>query len=275
MDSENLDYTKNAYDKQKSNPDYQKLRQMAEVIGVWDDHDYGLNDGGNEWLLKDPKKDLLLDFLDEPLESDRWFHPGVFMNYVYPLNEDKTMDIYLLDGRSFRDKLSKARSINRRYDPNTYGEGTMLGEAQWYWLEKHLQKSTADITLIVSGIQVLSDEHSFEKWGNMPHEKDRLLNLLQTYPERRIIFLSGDRHIGEVSKTYLEGVDYAVFDVTSSGLTHSYENADEDNNLRISPLIDQKNYGILKITPKENSVEIEVELRGLKNTSFYTTTFTY
>ncbi|KAK6793166.1 hypothetical protein RDI58_012247 [Solanum bulbocastanum] len=36
------------------------------VIGTWDDHDYGLNDAG-----KDFNQRLLLDFLDEPLGSTR------------------------------------------------------------------------------------------------------------------------------------------------------------------------------------------------------------
>ena len=33
--------------KMKTKPDYQSfLRRRTKVIGVWDDHDYGVNDGG-------------------------------------------------------------------------------------------------------------------------------------------------------------------------------------------------------------------------------------
>lgn len=43
-----------------------------QVIGTWDDHDYGLNDAGKEFSGKDATQRLLLDFLDEPEDSARW-----------------------------------------------------------------------------------------------------------------------------------------------------------------------------------------------------------
>lgn len=268
LDSENLVYTRNAYQKQKDNPDYQTLRANAEIIGVWDDHDYGLNDGGKNWLVKDQKKELMLEFLDEPQNSQRWYHRGAYTKKTFTA-EGLVIDVILLDGRYFRDDLTKSRSLSKRYDPNPIGQGTMLGEEQWYWLEKQLQRSSADLCIIISGTQVLSEEHGFEMWGNMPHEKERLLNLLKAYPTKNVLFLSGDRHIAEVSKTNLEGVPYSVIDVTSSGLTHSYESADEENKYRISPLVSEKNFGVLKIHRTEGSVLVNVELRGLENKLFY------
>lgn len=43
-----------------------------QVIGTWDDHDYGLNDAGKEFSGKNMTQKLLLDFLDEAPDSPRW-----------------------------------------------------------------------------------------------------------------------------------------------------------------------------------------------------------
>jgi len=270
MDSDSLEVTEEAYRIQKENPDYMILMDSAEIIGIWDDHDYGLNDGGKEWSVKDEKKELMFDFLDEPVNSSRRKHDGVYISYDYFLKEDRTVKVILLDGRYFRDTLTFSPVRGVRYDPNPYGQGTMLGKEQWNWLEKELKHSKADLNIIVSGIQVLSEEHGFESWGgNFPHERDKLFEMLKSTGAKNVLFLSGDRHIAEVSRMDTDYLDYPVFDITSSGLTHSYEGADEPNKYRISPLIDQKNFGILTIKPNGKNLLVDVELKGEKDTLFY------
>ena len=48
---------------------YPDLMKQTRIIGVWDDHDFGINDGGREFKLKDQNRDLWLDFIDEPKDS--------------------------------------------------------------------------------------------------------------------------------------------------------------------------------------------------------------
>ncbi|MFY8036906.1 MAG: hypothetical protein ACOVMQ_07045 [Cyclobacteriaceae bacterium] len=38
-DTHDMNVLKAKYDKQKSNPDYQKLMRMCTITGTWDDHD--------------------------------------------------------------------------------------------------------------------------------------------------------------------------------------------------------------------------------------------
>ena len=38
----------------------------TQIIGVWDDHDYGVNDGGGDYEFKNYTRDWFLDFLEEP-----------------------------------------------------------------------------------------------------------------------------------------------------------------------------------------------------------------
>jgi alkaline phosphatase D len=74
----------------------------------------------------------------------------------------------------------------------------VLGEAQWAWLEAQLRKP-AEIRLIATSIQFVSEEHRFENWANFPNERLRMVRLLNATDARGVIFLSGDRHWSEVS----------------------------------------------------------------------------
>ena len=49
---------------------YQSLvSSRTVVLGVWDDHDFGLNDGGSENPAKDTLREIYLDFIEEPADS--------------------------------------------------------------------------------------------------------------------------------------------------------------------------------------------------------------
>lgn len=45
-DTDNTQLLKGLYNRQLGVKGYQKLLKTTEIIGTWDDHDYGLNDGG-------------------------------------------------------------------------------------------------------------------------------------------------------------------------------------------------------------------------------------
>jgi alkaline phosphatase D len=57
----------------KTAPGYAYLKR---VVGVWDDHDYGSNDAGRELVERDRNRKLFLDFLDEPVDTDRRLQEG-------------------------------------------------------------------------------------------------------------------------------------------------------------------------------------------------------
>ena len=52
-------------------------------------------------------------------------------------------------------------------------------------------------------IQFLSDQHPYEKWENYPKAKARMKELILKYNLKNPLFLTGDRHIAELSKTAL------------------------------------------------------------------------
>jgi alkaline phosphatase D len=262
-DTDNPLVLANNYQQFKQDSTYQQFLKKVKVVGTWDDHDYGLNDGGFENPIKEEAKHLFLDFFNVPKQDKKREQEGVYSSTIVK-KDSNFVKVILLDTRYFRTKLTNDSTGEKRYIPNKYGEGNMLGDTQWNWLENELSNSTANYNIIVSSIQFLSKEHGFEAWGNMPHEIDRLQKLILKSKAKNVIILSGDRHIAEISKTNIGKFKYPLIDFTSSGLTHAYTSfSGEKNPFRISNVIHQINFGILKFDFKANQVLFEI--RGKDN----------
>lgn len=254
------------YTAQKEAPEYAAFASSLPVYGIWDDHDYGINDGGKEWTHKAAARDLMLEFLDVPADAAVRSREGGYQRYLLG-NGALSVNVILLDTRYFRDELAPPTKDGHRYGVNE--EGDILGDAQWAWLEAELRNSTADAHVIGSSIQVLPEEHGYEKWANFPVARQRLLRLLAETQPALPVLLSGDRHLAEISKVMVG--DYPIYEITASGLTHSYEGADEPNEHRISPLIGQKNYGLLHFVGRGEELRLLGEVRSVENDQVYAT----
>ena len=195
-DTDDMDVLGAKYEKLGNIPGFQRLRDNARLLYLWDDHDYGRNDAGSEWAFKDQAKTVMLDFFREPVDSARRQREG---NYdavtLGPVGQ--RVQFILLDTRYFRSELLiDPEASPKNYLPNTNEGATILGEAQWDWLQETLTEP-ADIRIICTSIQLLATDHRFEKWSNFPVERERLLDLLKDIPDALVI--SGDRHSAEVS----------------------------------------------------------------------------
>ncbi|XP_072971080.1 uncharacterized protein [Typha angustifolia] len=202
------------YEIAKMNPGYVRLREKAQVLGTWDDHDYGLNDAGKEFDGKITSQRLFLDFLDEAEDSSRRKQAGVYASYMFG-PKGKRLKVILLDTRYHRDPLRS--------------DGSVLGDSQWQWLERELRGPGSEITIIASSIQVISNLSAttgplfyMESWGRFPKERERLYKLIDSSKRNGIFFISGDVHFGEITR-YDCGSQYPLYDITSSGLTQAIE----------------------------------------------------
>ncbi|MBO0952690.1 alkaline phosphatase D family protein [Fibrella forsythiae] len=268
-DSESMDTLRAKYDRQKSNPVYKQLRQSTQIIGVWDDHDYGVNDGGKEYPKRKESQQVMLDFLDVPATSPLRKQEGAYSAHTYG-PKGQRVKVILLDARYFRDPLKKNGKDNVP-DPS----GDMLGEAQWRWLEKELTNSDADVHVIGSGVQVLPEEHVYEKWANFPTARQRLLELLVKTMPKGALFISGDRHMAEVSKVTVPGLSYALFDITSSGLTHVSKPHVEANKHRVGEMVTELNYGLITIDWNKKPLTATVKINGDKQATYLTQEVTF
>ena len=265
-DSHDMSVLKKKYDLQKSKTEYQNLLKAMPVIGVWDDHDYGINDGGKYFSKKDESKELCLDFLDVPKDDPVRERDGLYSSYNLYSN-DKLIKIILLDTRYFRDTLEPDTNSQHRYLPNETGD--VLGEAQWEWLETELTESDADLHIIGSGIQFISQEHYYEKWANFPSARTRMIELIKKINPKPLIFISGDRHMAEVSKMEIDGLPYPLYDFTASGLTHTWSQYwDEPNEYRVGELIAQKNFGLITIEWEGDHPQVVFEVRGVEDKEY-------
>ena len=257
-DTEDMVEMSAMYGKQKAIPEYAALSNEVMITGTWDDHDYGVNDGGVEFSKKRESQQLFLDFFDVAENDMRRKQEGVYSSQVISKSSGQ-VKIINLDTRYFRTPLTDGRSQGKRYLPNRYGEGTILGNEQWKWLEEELLTSKADFNLIVTSIQFLSSEHGFEKWANHPHEVDTMLRVIKNSGAKGVIFLSGDRHISEFSKMVADELSFPLIDFTSSGLTHSYTSyKGEPNRYRSGKVVSTKSFGLVEIDLKRKQVTFKI-----------------
>ena len=193
-DSDDFETIEKHYRRQLENQEYRRLTESTKILATWDDHDYGMNDGGVAFSAKAKSQEAFLNFLKVGQSDSRRIQEGVYYSEQIQ-TEGHTVEVILLDTRYFRSDLTKGTE-GRRYDPNYDEAATMLGDTQWDWLSHRLTTSTADLILLVSSIQFLSSEHGYEKWQNLPHERERLISLLNQV-DQPVMVLSGDRHISE------------------------------------------------------------------------------
>jgi alkaline phosphatase D len=174
----------------QENAGYRRFVQDATtVLGVWDDHDYGVNNGDRTYPFRVESAAAYLDFLrgsnapqaidlsimarraqagrglygvkvldfrrprGQELLSDR--AAGIEPDATGAVNitalSDRSVAVFLIDCRSNKSPWPRKNQLALDY------EGDFLGEEQWQWLEAALQRSTATVNLIVQGLQVHAD----------------------------------------------------------------------------------------------------------------------
>lgn len=240
-----------AYQQLANNAGFAQLRSTTALHAIWDDHDRGLNDGGADFMHQQASKDEFLKFWNLNAADPRRSRDGLYHSTIYG-SKGKQVQIILLDCRSFRSALKSTDVRNapgkERYLPDADPAKTMLGTAQWQWLEQQLLQP-ADVRLIVSGVQVIVEGHGWEGWCNFPAEQTKLINLISSTQAKGVVFLSGDRHIGAMYKHQAAGSTptYPLYELSSSGMTHAWSTANEAGPNRLGELVTQNHYAQIDI----------------------------
>lgn len=246
-----MDAFANAYVELYTDPRYAAFREDFPIIGIWDDHDFGVNNGDGSYPHKLTTADYFRDFLEVPAEAPRRAREGIYATYAFGE-----------PGRQVRFLLLDTRYFSTAPGP----DGDLLGEAQWAWFEATLRASEADIHIIASGIQILPTDHEFEKWSNYPRSRARLLGLLRSTAVPGVIFVSGDRHVSEISMINNDFGHYPLYELTSSGLTHSWASrAAETNRYRVAPLFTERGFGVIEIDWEAPGTPVSLQIRDLDN----------
>lgn len=272
-DTEDMDELVAKYNKQKSKKGYQILRENTQVIGIWDDHDFGENDAGAEYPKKAESKKALLAFFDEPKGSEREKRTdGAYTSYIFG-EAPHRVQVILLDLRWNRTPLKSVNrlqySLNKApknlgpYLPIEDTSATMLGEQQWQWLAQQLREP-AEVRIVGSSIQLLSEFTGWESWANFPHERTRILTMLDTLNIDNLVFASGDTHWGELSMDTTPA-GRPVWELTSSGLTENWHQI-SPNKHRFGAAFSNANFGHINIQwPNEaqSKTKLEISLKDV------------
>ena len=240
---ENLYKMKRAYSKQKKLlPDF---LDQTDIFAIWDDHDYGKNDGGSDYKYKKLAENLFLDFWNVPINDVRRSREGIYFseNKVF---FNRKYKLIFLDTRYFRSQLKGKKGS---YQKNNDESSTILGKEQWTWLEKELN-SNFDYLFIFSSIQIIPEDHGFEKWSNFPNDRTKLLKILEKYKDRTILF-SGDRHRSGIYKRN------GIIEITSSSMNKPGSSFFETDKYLIGETYPQENYSVLKILNNDINIDIK------------------
>lgn len=279
-DTRDMDVLRSKYARLAAIDGVRRLRAEVPVIATWDDHDFGENDAGGEYPMKEQSRRIFLDFWGEPPESPRRERDGVYASYTFG-PDGRRVQVILLDLRYNRtplatspfldsadgykqwaERMGKAgREVPGPYARNPDPAATMLGERQWRWLEEQLRQP-ADVRVIGSSLQVLADFPGWEAWVNYPNDQQRLFRLIRDTGARGVFMISGDTHYGELSRQG-ENVPYPLYDLTSSGLTEVWH-APVPNALRSDGRsFRQANFGTIDIDWNARALDLSLrDVRG-------------
>ena len=198
------DILREEYRRQRDVHGLQPLLHNTSHLAVWDDHDFALNNHDRTNPIKDQALVVFKDYWANPSYGLPDV-PGVFFTYSYG-----AVDFFFVDDRYYRDPNA---------DPDTPGK-TMLGTAQFKWLQSELKGSTAIFKVIVSGSGFSNAKgEGGDSWAAFLHERDRLFDFIRDQEISGVILMSGDSHIGELNVIpWSEHGGYDLYDLVSSPL---------------------------------------------------------
>jgi alkaline phosphatase D len=262
-DTEDMDVLGAKYKKLGSDAGFQRLRKSCPTLATWDDHDFGVNDGGSDYPMRIQSERIFEDFWFGDASVEARTRPGVYDVRVFgPLG--KRLQVIMLDTRFFRSALKQGeKRIGGPWIPDDDPSKTMLGPEQWKWLEEHLSQP-ADVRIIASSIQFIAESVGQEAWSNLPHERQRMLDLLKNTQAKGVVFISGDRHWSELS-ALSDDVPYPIFDLTSSSFNQLHQRGTPtENQFRFLPkTFHQENYGVVNIDWAPSTPVVKLEIRDL------------
>ena len=242
-----LNILQKAYSKQKLK--LPSWLSEKDIYSIWDDHDYGENDGGNSYKGKKESQELFLNFWGIPNDDQRYTQEGVYFDHEF-MADGVRVHLIGLDTRYFRSELDGGF---RSYKVNDNDQATILGTNQWSWLNKTIKKD-ADLIILMTSIQLLATNHAYEKWSLFPSERKKMLKLIDGLDTTTIV-LSGDRHRAGIYK-YND-----IYEITASALNRpsSRKSSKETDPLLLHEMYVKENYGLMLIDGGSKKVKFSLK----------------
>ena len=233
-------------------PEKQQLFATVPHYAIVDDHDFGPNDSDGSFWNKDTAIEVFKLFWPNP-KTVNWLQSATTQ---FSYND---AEFFMLDNRYYRDPNKLKTKENK----------TILGKEQLQWLKNALVFSKAKFKFIVMGGQFLNTARNYETYSNHGFDKERqdIIDFIYKEQLKNVIFLTGDRHMTEISlldngKNFPKIWDITVSPFTSGPNTHA-EN--EPNRLRVSnTLIMERNFAVFTVKGKGKDRYIQIDFYNEK-----------
>lgn len=247
-----------------------KSPELVSTIATWDDHDYGMNDGDRTNPHRADALTVFKTFFDQADASDLFqVGPGTASSLTVAGQK-----MILLDGRYFRTPNSPSPICKKMPDnklcqpkrvrtPESKQNETQLGAEQVAWLKKELSavSSTTPVWLF-KGDQFWGAYHPFESYeGNHGHDFKRFLSEIRK-SKRKVLFVSGDRHMSEVMKIDKAVLGYPTYEITSSAIHAIVFPPDRQvfpNKRAIEYVPSQYNYTIIEAQKNKRNMNFKIK----------------
>lgn len=260
-DDPELKSLRQAYAELASVESFSRLRQSTPLLVAWDDHDYGKNDAGAEFVHKQAAQSLYQHVWAVTADDPRTSRNGIYYEKTTG-PQGQRVQFILLDTRFFRSPMTLNPDQQQgRYTASDDPDQSMLGETQWRWLETQLNKP-ADVRVVVTPVQMIADGHYWEAWAMMPRERQRFYRLLEKTSANGVVMVSGDRHSAALYRLAGE-TPYPLFEMTTSSLNIPLtafvkDPVDEPGPYRLTPPFYESNYGLIDIDWADRTVTLQI-----------------
>jgi alkaline phosphatase D len=230
------------YNHTRAHPKMQRLLANCNHYAIWDDHDFGPNDGNGSFIHKNLTLEAFKLYWANPSYGLPNL-PSIISQFRY-----SDAEFFLLDNRYYR-TASDLKSVPIQ----------ILGKEQIDWLIQALKYSDATFKFVAIGGQFLNTAGVYENHANYELERNTLIKRLKEEQIMNVVFLTGDRHHSELSK--LEDGVFVLYDLTVSPLTARAFFNEEDNQLRVDgTLFNEQSFALVSVQGSKDNRILKIRL---------------
>jgi alkaline phosphatase D len=154
------------------------------LFHIWDDHDYGKNNGDKKFYAKALALRAFKEYYPTPDLANP--NAGIWHKFSYG-----QADFFMIDVRSQRDPNSDPDGQDK-----SLLDGDRISSGQKEWLKEGLLNSPALWKFIISGVAFNPTCKPLDSWGAFNTERNEILDLIRENSIQGVIVISGDLHSG-------------------------------------------------------------------------------
>ncbi|WP_372721437.1 alkaline phosphatase D family protein [Novipirellula sp.] len=181
-DTGNLADLRNKHRHLLQRPRLAALGKSVPLVGTWDDHDFGLNNGNGKSAAA-LKANTRRAFVEYRVQDQY----GSGEEGIYQKTDRGAMEVFLLDARWYSQTGPS---------PVSPSQSTCYGKEQWQWLLEGLRSSEAPFKVLLHG-QIWQDKKNRETDDMHTYyaERDALLDFVKKERIPGVVLVGGDIHV--------------------------------------------------------------------------------